>query len=71
MVLENEGHPLWNGKDEIFPRKAFPEEEARFDASQARAIKNGEIDDEDAGWLMYSRPSNRPDRRCRIGEVTA
>ena len=23
-VLENEGHPLWNGTDEIFVRKSFP-----------------------------------------------
>ena len=51
-VLENEGHPLWNGRDEIFIRKAFPEEEAQFDASQARAIKDDEIDEDD-DWLMF------------------
>src|SRR5262249_6398508 len=51
-VLENEGHPLWNGRDEIFIRKAFPAEEAQFDASQARAIKDKEIDEDD-DWLMF------------------
>ena len=58
-VLENEGHPLWNGRDEIFIRKAFPEEEAQFDASQARAIKDKEID-EDGGWLMFLVPVTDP-----------
>jgi hypothetical protein len=58
-VLENEGHPLWNGKDQIFIRKAFPEEEAQFDASQARAIKDEEIDEDD-DWLMFLVPVTDP-----------
>jgi hypothetical protein len=58
-VLENEGHPLWNGTDEIFVRKAFPAEEAQFDASQARAIKNKEIDEDD-DWLMFLIPVRDP-----------
>jgi hypothetical protein len=53
-VLKNEGHPLWNGRDEIFIRKAFPEEEAQFDASQARAIK------EDDDWLTFLVPVTDP-----------
>src|SRR2546430_17441392 len=39
-VLENEGHPLWNGRDEIFIRKAFPEEEAQFDAILPRGLSD-------------------------------
>jgi hypothetical protein len=58
-VLENEGHPLWNGRDEIFIRKAFPEEEAQFDASQARAIKDKEIDEDD-DWLTFLVPVTDP-----------
>jgi hypothetical protein len=51
-VLESEGHPLWNGRDKISVRKAFPAEEAQFAASQARAIKDKEIDEDD-NWLMF------------------
>ena len=55
-VLENEGHPLWNGTDEILVR---PAEEAQFDASQARAIKDKEIDEDD-DWLMFLVPVMDP-----------
>ena len=55
-VLENEGHPLWNGTDEILVR---PAEEAHFDASQARAIKDKEIDEHD-DWLMFLIPVRDP-----------
>src|SRR5215475_9333269 len=58
-VLENEGHPLWNGTDEIFVRKAFPAEEAQFNASQARAINEKEIDEDD-DWLMFLVPVTDP-----------
>jgi hypothetical protein len=46
-------------RDEIFIRKAFPEEEAQFDASQARAIKDKEIDVDD-GWLIFLVPVTDP-----------
>jgi hypothetical protein len=59
MVLENEGHPRWNGRDKIFIRKAFPAEEAQFDASQNRAIKDKEIDGTD-DWLMFLVPVTEP-----------
>ena len=59
-VLENEGNPLWNGRDEIFIRKALPAEEAQFAASQARAIKNKEIAKDD-DWLMFLVPVNPTD----------
>jgi hypothetical protein len=58
-VLENEGQPLWNGTDEILIRKAFPAEETQFDASQARATKNKEIDQGD-DWLMFLIPVTDP-----------
>jgi hypothetical protein len=54
MIEFLEGHPLWNGRDEIFIRKAFPEEEAQFDASQARAIKDEEIDEDD-DWTQWTQ----------------
>src|SRR5262245_41410586 len=57
--LENEGHPLWNGRDEIFIRKAFPAEESQFEASQARAIEDKEIDEDD-DWLMFLVPVTDP-----------
>jgi hypothetical protein len=58
-VLENEGQPLWNGADEILVRKALPAEEAQFDASRARAIKDKEIDVDD-DWLMFLVPVTDP-----------
>ena len=58
-VLENEGHPLWNGGDEIFVREALPAEEAQFDAFQERAIKGKEIDGAD-DWLMFLVPVTEP-----------
>jgi hypothetical protein len=58
-VLENEGRPLWNGADEILVRKALPVEEAQFGASQARAIKDKEIDVDD-DWLMFLVPVTDP-----------
>jgi hypothetical protein len=56
-VLENEGQPLWNGADEILVRKALPAEEAQFDASRARAIKDKDVDDV---WLMFLVPVTDP-----------
>jgi hypothetical protein len=62
-VLENqEGTALWNGSDEIFVREAFPEEQAKFSASQARAINTDEIDGEDDVWLMYPCAGCRSNR---------
>jgi hypothetical protein len=58
-VLENEGQPLWNGADEILVRKALPAEEAQFGASQARAIKDKEIDEND-DWLIFLIPVTDP-----------
>ena len=45
--------------DEILIRKAFPAEETQFDASQARAIKKKEIDQDD-DWLMFLVPVTDP-----------
>ena len=45
--------------DEILIRKAFPAEETQFDASQARAIKDKEIDEHD-DWLMFLIPVRDP-----------
>jgi hypothetical protein len=40
-------------------RKAFPAEEAQFGASQARAIKDKEVDEND-DWLMFLIPVMDP-----------
>ena len=56
MVLETDGKPLWDGKSEIYVRKAFPEEDAQHEASMTRAIREGEIDDEDDRWVLYLVP---------------
>ena len=48
-----------NGTDEIFVRKAFAAEEAQFNASQARAISEKEIDEDD-DWLMFLVPVTDP-----------
>ena len=62
-VLESEGKPLWNGTDDIFIREAFPEEQATFKASQARAIKDEEIEDEDDEWVLFLVPVTDPTGR--------
>jgi hypothetical protein len=62
-VLESEGKPLWNGTDDIFIREAFPEEQATFKATQARAIKDEEIEDEDDEWVLFLVPVTDPTGR--------
>ena len=41
MVLETGGLPLWDGVREIYVRQALPAEEAKWQASRAKAIRNG------------------------------
>jgi len=67
-VIESEtgGLPLWDGVTEIYVRQALPAEEAKWQASRAKAIRNGNVDDsEDEIWLAFLVPLTDPDRRQR------
>jgi hypothetical protein len=45
---------LWDGQSELFIRDAFPEEQEQWRKSQAIAIREGEIDDDDAeDWVHF------------------
>jgi hypothetical protein len=66
MVLETGGLPIWDGVTEICVRQALPAEEAKWQASRAKAIRNGNVDDsEDEIWLAFLVPLTDPDRRQR------
>jgi hypothetical protein len=65
MVLESNGASLWDGQAEIFVRKAFSEEDAHWEASRARAILAGEIeqnaeDNDFVVHLLYLVPVTDP-----------
>jgi hypothetical protein len=53
MVLIHDGKPLWDGSSELFVREAFPEEQEKWRASQVRAMRSGEIDNEQAMWVLF------------------
>ena len=65
MVLATDGLPLWDGMADIQVRPALPEEEARWHASRAKAIRHGNIEREDdnldrfPGRTHRSRPPKR------------
>jgi hypothetical protein len=53
MVLIRDGKPLWNGSSALFVREAFPEEQEKWRASQVRAMRAGEIDNEEDMWVLF------------------
>jgi hypothetical protein len=53
MVLATEGVPLWDGVTNIDIRRAFPEEEVKWRASRARAIRRGNIEETDDAWISF------------------
>jgi hypothetical protein len=53
MVLATGGVPLWDGVTDIQVRRALPNEEARWRASRARAIRQGSIESEDDTWIAF------------------
>lgn len=53
MVLATEGVPLWDGVASIDIRQAFPDEEAKWRASRARAIHHGNIEETDDAWISF------------------
>ena len=53
MVLASGGLPLWDGVTDIEVRPARPDEEAKWRASRAKAIRRGTIEANDAGWIAF------------------
>jgi hypothetical protein len=53
MVLATGGLPLWDGVTGIEVRLARPDEEAKWRASRAKAIRRGNIEENDVGWIAF------------------
>jgi hypothetical protein len=53
MVLASGGLPLWDGVTDIEVRLARPDEEAKWRASRAKAIRRGNIEANDVGWIAF------------------
>jgi hypothetical protein len=59
MVLAATGGlPLWDGVTDIEVRLARPDEEAKWRASRAKAIRQGNIEENDVGLLCVSKTSS-------------
>ena len=54
---------MWDGMADIQVRPAFPEEEARWRASRAKAIRHGNIEREDDTWIAFLVALTDLDRR--------
>jgi hypothetical protein len=64
MVLQSDGVPLWNGLEQIFVRQAHVAEDAKWRRSRARALRNGDLDDEEETWIIFLVALTDPDRRA-------
>src|SRR4029453_345990 len=53
MVLASGGLALWEGGADIEVRLARPDEEAKWRASRAKAIRRGNIEENDVGWIAF------------------
>ena len=53
MVLATDGVPLWDGVTKIHIRQALPDEEAKWRASRARAVRHGNIEGNDDAWIVF------------------
>ena len=65
MVLASGGLPLWDGVTNILVRQAHPDEEARWRASRAKAIRHGDIEGGEDAWIAFLVGLTNPDRRKR------
>jgi hypothetical protein len=63
MVLASDGLPLWDGVTDIQVRRARPDEEARWRASHARAIRRGDIEADEQAWIVFLVTLTDSDRR--------
>jgi hypothetical protein len=53
MVLATGGLPLWDGVANIQVRHARPEEAAKWRASRAKAIRDGNIEAKEEAWIAF------------------
>jgi hypothetical protein len=53
MALTSNNVPLWDGRSTIVVRQARPDEEAKWTASRAKAIRRGDIGTEDDTWIAF------------------
>ena len=53
MVLASGGLPLWDGLTDIEVRPARPDEEAKWRGSRAKAVRRGNIEENDVGWIAF------------------
>jgi hypothetical protein len=65
MVLTSHGLPLWDGVTGLRVRQALPGEEAKWRETRARAIRRGNIENDDDAWIAFLVALTDPDRRKR------
>jgi hypothetical protein len=65
MVLATGGLPLWDGIADIQVRRARPDEEARWRASRAKAVRDGNIEGNEEAWIAFLVALSDPGRRRR------
>ena len=65
MVLTTGGRPLWDGMADLGVREALAGEAVKWRTSRARAVRQGNIEDEDDGWVAFLVPLNDPGRKPR------
>jgi hypothetical protein len=65
MALATAGRPLWDGVTQILVRQARPDEEARWRASHAKAIRHGNIDADEDAWIVFLVALTDPDQQKR------
>ncbi len=65
MVLATDGLPLWDGVANIQVRQARPDEEAKWQASRAKAVRHGNIEGTEQAWIAFLVALTDPDRRKR------
>jgi hypothetical protein len=63
MVLTTAGVPLWDGRTSIVVRQALPREEAKWRASHAKAVRQGNIEGDDTAWIVFLVALGKSDRR--------
>jgi hypothetical protein len=63
MVLTTDGLPIWDGATQIQVRQARPDEEAKWRASHAKAIRHGDIESDEDAWIVFLVSLNDPTRR--------
>jgi len=56
FCLETDGAPLWDGIAEIHVRPALPEEQAKWQASWARALLRGDVEEGEDPWVAFLVP---------------